>query len=105
MSLVPWMFEGWLTPQTSASNNSVELSAAEIVQGLVPGGLGSGVQSDVFGGSMTAVIMDNVKQGIVPMTMTLVFAPIAFGMVKKLARRPLGMFNRLLDKTGAPIKV
>lgn len=105
MSLVPWMFEGWLTPKTDASNNSWELSAAEIVQGLVPGGATASISSSYMGGSMTGVIMDNVKKGIVPMTMTLVFAPIAFGMVKKLARRPIGMFNRLLGKTGAPVKV
>jgi len=105
MSLVPWAFEGWLTPATTASNNSWELSAAEIVQGLVPGGANANISSSHMGGSMTAVIMNNIKKGIVPMTMTLVFAPIAFGMVKRLARRPISMFNRVLGKTGVPIKV
>jgi hypothetical protein len=105
MSLVPWIAEGWLTPQTSHSDNSDELSASEIVRGLVPGGGGHGMSGDYAAQGMGRTIMDNMRTGMPMMLGTLIIAPIGFKMVKKLARRPIGMFNKLLSNTGAPIKV
>jgi hypothetical protein len=106
MPLIPWALEGWAMPQTSHSDNSHELSAAEIVRGLVPGGASHGISSNYpGGGNITNVIMKNVQREIVPMGLTLVLAPMAFSMVRKLARRPITMFNKLLSKTGAPLKV
>jgi len=105
MSLVPWVSEGWLTARTSASDNSNELSASEIVRGLVPGGGGHGMSGAYAEQGMGRTIMDNVRAGLPVMLGTLIIAPIGFRMIKKLARRPIGMFNKLLSNTGAPIKV
>jgi len=110
MSLVPWMTEGWLTPQTEASNNSNELSASEIVRGLVPGGEGHGVWQGstatwASGQGIGDMIVRNLKTNAATMVGTLIIAPIGFRVMRKLARRPIGMFNKLLSNTGAPIKV
>jgi len=105
MSLVPWAFEGWLTPQTSSSDGAEELSAAEIVKGLVPGGEGPGLTGRHRTMGMAGTIMENLRGGAAPMIVALVVTPIAFRMVRKVAGRPINMFNRMLSQTGVPVKV
>lgn len=105
MSLVPWAFEGWLTPQTSASDGSDELSAAEIIKGLVPGGEGPGLTGRYRTMGMAGTIMENLRAGAAPMIIALVITPIAFKMVRTVGRRPINMFNRMLSQTGVPVKV
>ena len=46
MGVIPFFTEGWLTPQSPASINSWQLSAAELVKGLVPGGASYGMSGE-----------------------------------------------------------
>jgi hypothetical protein len=105
MSILPFLTEGWLTPQTSASNNSYELSLAELVQGSIPGGAGSGIASSHHTQSMTGTVWANIQRQLPATLGTLILAPIAFRMGRRLARKPISMMNKGLKMSGVPIKV
>ncbi len=103
MNAVAFATEGWLLPQTSASNNSWELSAAEIVRGVIPGGQGFGF-GDAYmagGGNVMSAIKKNLKDNGAQAIGTMIVAPIAFKMARKVLQRPLiTPANRLLKTAG-----
>lgn len=111
VELVPWLTEGWLLPQTTSSNNSWELSLAELVKGIVPGGKGFGQSGNVSHGwtNDAAGVMKAIKHNLGvnggQMIGTMIIAPIAFRSFKKLAGKPLRMVNRTLKMSGVPVKV
>lgn len=103
MNAVAFATEGWLTPQTSASNNSWELSAAELVKGLIPGGEGFGFGSQYMaaGGGVASAIQKNLRENGPRAVGTMIVAPIAFKMARKVLQRPLiTPANKLLKAAG-----
>jgi hypothetical protein len=103
MNAVAFATEGWLTPQTSASNNSWELSAAELVKGLIPGGAGYGFGEAYLGqgGNVMSAIQKNLRDNGPRAIGTMVVAPIAFKVARKVLARPLiNPTNRLLKSAG-----
>ena len=104
-NLLPFLTEGWLMPQTSATNNSYEFSLAELVQGVVPGGAGSGIASTHSIQSTGGMVWANARNNMPQLLGTLIIAPIAFKMGKKLARKPISMMNKGLKMSGVPVKV
>lgn len=97
--LMPFLTEGWLTPTSEATNNSWELSLYELGRGFLGGSFG---QSASFGNNPAGVLkamkmnLKNNPQAIA----TLVVAPAAFKVAKKLTARPRRDANRLLKMTG-----
>jgi len=104
-NIVPFLTEGWLMPQTTATDNSFEFSLAELVQGVVPGGASSGIASSYSIQTTSGVVWANARRNLAPMLGTLIIAPIAFKMGKRLARKPISMMNKGLKMTGVPVKV
>lgn len=103
MNAVAFATEGWLTPQSSASNNSWELSAAEIVKGLIPGGEGYGFGQAYLaqGGTVMSAIRKNISDNGAQAVGTMILAPIAFKMARKVLQRPLiTPANKLLKSSG-----
>lgn len=108
-----FLLDGWARPMTGnvraqgtsgygqylgGTNNSWELSMAEIVKGLIPGGEGFGQ-----GGTWTVgkAIKHNLKSN--PMAVATMFlAPVAFRAGKKVLARPLiNPLNRMVRQIGA----
>ena len=58
-NLVPFLTEGWLTPQTQATNNSWEVSLAEMFN-LITGGSG-GISSVGYPGGLMDVLKRNIQ--------------------------------------------
>ena len=107
MGMIPWLTEGWLMPQTNASMNSWQLSASELVKGLIPGGASYG-QSGQHGWTNDAAgvanaVMRNMRSHGAQAVATAFVTPIAFKMAKKVFRRPIRMGNKLLKGTGVKI--
>jgi hypothetical protein len=103
MNAIAFATEGWLTPQTSASDNSWELSAAELVKGLIPGGQGYGFGSAYLGqgGTVMSAIQKNLSENGPRAIGTMIVAPIAFRAARKVLARPLiNPTNRLLKSAG-----
>lgn len=107
MGVVPFLTEGWLMPQSNASINSWQLSASELVKGIIPGGASYGQSgkspwtNDASG--VAAAIQRNLKDNGAASIATAIVTPIAFKMGKKLFRRPISMGNKLLKGTGVKI--
>lgn len=91
-----FLLDGWARPMTGnyaagsyagGSNNSWELSLAELVKGVIPGGQGFGITNNLG-------VLGNIKrnlsqpQGQAALA-TMVFAPIAFKVGKKVLAKPL----------------
>jgi len=98
-NLMPFLTEGWLTPTTDATNNSWELSLYELGRGMLGGSFG---QSAAFGNDAAGVlkaIKMNIKNNPQAIA-TLVVAPAAFNVAKKLTARPRRDANKLLKMTG-----
>lgn len=97
--LMPFLTEGWLTPTTDATNNSWELSLYELGRGMLTGSFG---QSASWGNSPAGVVkamkynLKNNPQAVA----TLLVAPAAFKVAKKLTAKPRRDANRLLKMTG-----
>jgi hypothetical protein len=109
MGAIPWVTEGWLTPKSSASVNSWNLSLSELVKGMIPGGESFGMSGNVshgwtndFGG-VTRAVMRNLQQNGAQSVATAIVTPIAFKMAKKVFRRPISSANRLLKSSGVRI--
>ena len=99
VELMPFLTEGWLTPQSDATNNSWELSLFELGRGMLGGGFG---QSAAYGSGAAGVLKAmkyNLKQNPQAVA-TLVIAPAAFKVAKKLTAKPRRDANRLLKMTG-----
>ena len=108
-----FLLDGWARPVTGnvrargtsgydqylgGTNNSWELSAAELVKGMIPGGEGFGQ-----GGTWTVgkAIKHNLKSNPQAI-MTMVLAPVAFKVGKKVLAKPLiNPLNRGLKMIGA----
>lgn len=102
-SLVPFLTEGWLTDQKKSIriDNSWEISLAELFQP----NQGRNLQStgmDTLGGA----IRYNLRQNGGKMVATLILAPMAFRVGKKLAGKPINMMNKFLKPaTGNMLKI
>ena len=96
-NLVPFLTEGWLTGKSDATNNSWELSMAEIFSRLT-GEVGGMSPSWDQRGIMGAIKYNlrNNPQALV----TLVAAPAAFNVAKKLTAKPRRDANKLLKMAG-----
>lgn len=107
VDLVPWLTEGWLVAQTSATNNSSELSLAEMVKGIIPGGEGAGITAGPNwpGGTIGEVIQHNLKNQGGMMIATLIIAPIGFRFLKRGLSKPLRLVNTQMKRAGLPFKV
>jgi hypothetical protein len=111
VDLIPWLTEGWITAQGPATNNSWELSLAELVKGIVPGGQGFGQSGNVSHGwtndaaGVMSAIRYNLQTSGPQALATMVVAPIAIRSFKKLASKPLRMVNKTLKMSGLPVKV
>lgn len=96
--ILPFLTEGWLTAKTAATNNSWELSMAEIVQRLA--GIGTGGMSASWDerGLLKAMQYNlrNNPQALV----TLVAAPAVFTVAKKITTKPRRDANKLLKMAG-----
>ena len=107
MGVVPFLTEGWLVPQSNASINSWQLSASELVKGIIPGGASYGQSgkspwtNDAAG--VAAAMKRNLQNHGAASVATAIVTPIAFKMGKKLFRRPISMGNKLLKGTGVKI--
>lgn len=87
--LQSFLLDGWARPQTKATNNSWELSMAEIVKGMIPGGQGFGFYAE-GGWSLPKAIGYNLKSPKGGQALaTMVFAPIAFKVGKRVLAKPL----------------
>lgn len=67
------------------SNNSWELSAAELVKGIIPGGEGFGQDANWTVGKAVAFNLRNNPGAIA----TMVLAPVGFKVAKKVLAKPL----------------
>ena len=109
MGVVPFLTEGWLTPQSQASINSWQLSASELVKGMIPGGASYGMSGNAQNGwtndaaAVGRAVMRNLRTNGAQSIATAFVTPIAFKMGKKLFRRPISMGNKLLKGTGVKI--
>jgi len=96
-----FLLDGWARPAqgntmagsyAGGSNNSWELSLAEIVKGFIPGGQGfgqGGTWSNDINGFVDAIKYNLSKQSGQQALATMVFAPIAFKVGKKVLAKPL----------------
>ncbi len=96
--LMPFLTEGWLTNKTTATDNSWELSMAEIINRTVMGGTGS------MGGSWNAggipmAIKHNLRKNSGALA-TMILAPVAFNAAKKITAKPRRDANKLLKMAG-----
>lgn len=89
--LQSFLLNGWARPHTSATDNSYELSMAEIVKGFIPGGDGFGFYSKANPPwTIGRVIGYNLKTPRGGQALaTMVFAPIAFKVGKRVLQKPL----------------
>ena len=97
--------DGWARPMTPGSNNSWELSAAELIKGMIPGGMGFGQSgqhawtNDASG--VIAAMRRNLQVHGGQAVATMIVAPIAFKAAKRVLGKPLiNPANRLLKQAG-----
>ena len=112
--LLSFLLDGWARPVTGntspgsyagGTNNSWELSAAELVRGIIPGGQGFGQsgQGQWTDNTMGVgrAIARNLRQNPQAI-MTMVLAPVAFKVGKKVLAKPLiNPLNRGIKMLGA----
>lgn len=91
-SLDSFLLDGWARPQSQS--HSSELNLAELVKGVIPGGQGfgfsSGFENSAGGMPVLAAMKRHLQsqQGRQALA-TMVFAPIAFKVGKKVLAKPL----------------
>jgi len=100
-SLFNFATEGWLRDKTPAAQggagNSWSMSASELLMSM--GGDNSHMSTQWQGmGGVGAAIKHNLKNNGARSVMTLIFVPMAFRGVKRLAGKPIRMVNRVLPK-------
>ncbi len=106
--LASFALDGWARPATSATDNSWELSAAEIVKGLIPGGDSFGFSSQYMANAqkqgmsgLGAAVLRNIQthpEALIGM----ITVPLAFKVFKKVAAKPLiNPTNRAIRMLGA----
>ena len=93
--------EGWLRDKSPATaggaGNSWSISASELLMSMAGDNSHMSTQWQGMGG-VGAAIKKNLKDNGARSLMTLVFVPIAFRGVKRLAGKPIRMVNRVLPK-------
>lgn len=105
-NLSNFLLDGWARPATigagqaggyvGGTDNSWELSAAELIKGMIPGGEGFGFSSQYManGGGVGSAIMRNLRSNPQAI-MTMVLTPVAFKVGKKVLQKPLiGPLNK-----------
>jgi len=100
-SLFNFATEGWLRDKTPAdrmgADNSWSFSASELLMSM--GGDNSHMSASWQGrGGIPAAIRYNLKNNGARSLMTLIFVPMAFRGVKRLAGKPIRMVNKVLPK-------
>lgn len=103
-----FLLDGWARPRTSQTDNSWELSMAEIVKGIIPGGESFGQSGNVSHGWTNDVngVVNAVKYNLAKprgqqALATMVFTPIAFKVGKKILAKPLiNPLNRGIKQLG-----
>ena len=98
--------EGWLRDKTAATqmgaDNSWTLSASELISSVM--GDNSHMSSSYqASGGLSAAIQKNLKDNGGRAVATLIFVPMIFKGVKKLASRPIRMVNSMLP--GGTVKL
>jgi len=108
-TLANFATQGWLTDKTSGSamgaGNSWTLSASELIKSAF--GDDSHMSSQWQGkGGVPAAIRKNLADNGGKAVMTVLLAPFAFRTLKRVARKPINMSNKLLkDVTGNAVKI
>ena len=97
--VIPFLTEGWLRPQSSATNNSWELSLAELASGITGGSFGVADNFTSGGGGLMGAIKYNLARSG-PQVATIILTPIAFKLGKKLARQPIAQMNKGIKALG-----
>ena len=98
VELVPFLTEGWLTKKTDATNNSWELSLAELFNRTVQGGTGS-MSTSWSQRGIPGAIKHNLQNNSGAVA-TMLLAPVAFTVGKKLTSKPRRDANKLLKMAG-----
>lgn len=117
-NLSNFLLDGWARPATvgggrdvgyaGGTDNSWELSAAELIKGIIPNGEGFGM-SDTFVANAQKAGMSGIGAAITrnlranpQAIMTMVLAPVAFKVGKKVLAKPLiNPLNRGIKMLGA----
>ena len=103
-----WNFftDGWFGRPSPGSGNSWKLSLHELVNGAIGGAnIGSG---NAYGMSttyasahgLTGAVQKNLRDNGPKAVATIILAPVAAKMVKRLARKPISDMNKLAKMTG-----
>lgn len=88
-------------PRGPGANNSWELTAMELLNYAMGGKGGVSDKWTLEGGGVPGVIKHNLKANAGEMLTTVIAAPIAFRMAKKLLAKPLiNPANRLIRSVG-----
>jgi len=107
MDAYKWATEGWLTDATSqqmtqfsggGSKWAQTLSAAELIQGIVPGGKGGYGLGGTF--TLNQVIMANMKKYGALTAGTVLFTAPTFKILRRVLKKPIRETNKLLEYTG-----
>jgi hypothetical protein len=99
VNLIPFLTEGWGGMPKTQSGNSWTLSLSEVANRLM-GGTGSMSQTWRDAGGMQASVKKNFNDNGAQAIATLILAPIAAKMFKKLAKTPIRQFNGLWKSAG-----
>ena len=113
-SLTNFLLDGWFRPATGntmagsyagGTNNSWELSAAELIKGIIPGGAGFGQSGQGQWTNDAAGVGRAIKRNLQanPQALaTMILAPVAFKVGKKVLGKPLiNPLNRGIKMLGA----
>jgi len=95
---MPFLTEGWLTNKTTATDNSWELSMAEIINRTVMGGSGA-MGGNWDAGGIPKAIKHNLRTNSGALA-TMILAPVAFNAAKKITAKPRRDANKLLKMAG-----
>lgn len=95
MNLAPFLTEGWLTPKTSLSDNSWEISLAEMGKGI----FGQGNYGVMAGKTLGGQIKYNLQRNSGALA-TMIVAPVAFKLAKNITSKPRRDANKLLKMAG-----
>jgi hypothetical protein len=102
-----WNFftDGWFGRSSPGTGNSWSLSMKELVNGALGGeNLGSnnsyGMTSGWAGKGVMGAVQKNLKDNGAQAVATVIIAPVAAKLVKRLARGPIRDMNKLLKMSG-----
>ena len=98
-NLVPFLTEGWLTPQTASTNNSWEVSLAEMFN-LVTGGSG-GIDPAGYPNGLMDVLKRNIRSAEGKQALaTKILTPVLFKAGKKITAPAIRSTNKLIRQAG-----